>query len=617
MWIALPLFSFIFAILIYRVKFPAVGWRMAYLLAAVTLMFLAAAFLEAASLFSAISVFSVRAFWLGVTVSLSGVCVWLMKKDHLRFDDLPGISLLEWAWLLGLGALVFISAFVAFIAPPNNWDSMTYHLPRVFHWAANGSVFYYPSYISRQVFYPPGAEYCLLHAHLLSGDDQWFCFLQWFSYIGCMLATSLIAKFLGARRYGQMAAAVFMATLPMAVLQSTTTQNDLLVSFLLASFIAFSLFLRIEFLWPVVYAAAVALGLAALVKGTFLVILFFAVWFLIVVFKRDMKHVVMAACIVLVVGGLHYFRAVAWQNGKAVFKQEQLSLMMGRKDPAALGANALCQFGSEALLPFFAVNQAIEKFVNGGVGLLGCDVQKDKLFGFSFSGLLGPKFVFDEDYAPNPYHFFLLALLPFALWLIRFKKNVWLYYVCALLGWFVFIGTIRWQPWITRLHLPLFIISAPLIGLVFDRWRWVFVFIGGFLLVMALMTLVHSTTRPLVGPYKLMQTDRRGYYFLKTPESAGIYMRAAAVINASQCRDVGLLLGGDTWEYPLWALTGYGQVKFRSIGLGGKEAGRSPCLAVRLDASVDKLWCADGQCFVKVWEESPIGIFVPVGGRTK
>ena len=37
------------------------------------------------------------------------------------------------------------------IYPPNNFDSMTYHMARIVHWVQNGNVNYYPTGIIRQL----------------------------------------------------------------------------------------------------------------------------------------------------------------------------------------------------------------------------------------------------------------------------------------------------------------------------------------------------------------------------------------------------------------------------------------------------------------------------------
>ena len=54
--------------------------------------------------------------------------------------------------------LSLLLGIVALTAPPNTWDSMTYHMPRVEHWIENRNVEPYPTHILRQLSLGPGAE---------------------------------------------------------------------------------------------------------------------------------------------------------------------------------------------------------------------------------------------------------------------------------------------------------------------------------------------------------------------------------------------------------------------------------------------------------------------------
>ncbi|WP_412541061.1 hypothetical protein R8Z50_00030 [Longispora sp. K20-0274] len=73
---------------------------------------------------------------------------------------------------VGLGA-VYLGALVLAVAyPPNNFDSMTYHLPRIEHWVQQHTVEVFAVRIHRQVTYPPGAEYLMLHLRVLTGGDR-------------------------------------------------------------------------------------------------------------------------------------------------------------------------------------------------------------------------------------------------------------------------------------------------------------------------------------------------------------------------------------------------------------------------------------------------------------
>ncbi|HSO12589.1 MAG TPA: hypothetical protein VLT51_09455, partial [Anaerolineales bacterium] len=50
---------------------------------------------------------------------------------------------------------MLILGVTAFVAAPNTWDSMTYHLSRVMHWEQNQSLAFYPTSISRQLYLGP------------------------------------------------------------------------------------------------------------------------------------------------------------------------------------------------------------------------------------------------------------------------------------------------------------------------------------------------------------------------------------------------------------------------------------------------------------------------------
>ena len=68
---------------------------------------------------------------------------------------------------------------LAFRTIPYNWDSMTYHLGRVVHWAQNRSVAHYGTHIMRQVFSPALAEFVNLHVYIMSnGNDCLLNLLQ-------------------------------------------------------------------------------------------------------------------------------------------------------------------------------------------------------------------------------------------------------------------------------------------------------------------------------------------------------------------------------------------------------------------------------------------------------
>ncbi|WP_229405759.1 hypothetical protein [Micromonospora sp. NBRC 110038] len=126
-----------------------------------------------------------------------------------------------------VGGLVLVELLIALLAEPNNFDSQTYHLPKVEHWVAQGSLEFWPTAIHRQVTIPPGAEYLLLHLRLFTGGDTLHNLVQWAAGVGCLLAVARIAAQLGGGRRAQLLTAFVLGTTPMVALQATSTQTDL------------------------------------------------------------------------------------------------------------------------------------------------------------------------------------------------------------------------------------------------------------------------------------------------------------------------------------------------------------------------------------------------------
>lgn len=83
--------------------------------------------------------------------------------------------------------IVFLTALVSIIAPPNTWDSMTYHMSRIQHWIQNQSIAFYPTHITRQDYLAPLSEFIILHFQILTGSDRLANVPQFFSFIGCGL----------------------------------------------------------------------------------------------------------------------------------------------------------------------------------------------------------------------------------------------------------------------------------------------------------------------------------------------------------------------------------------------------------------------------------------------
>lgn len=148
---------------------------------------------------------------------------WRWRQPLTRWRYPAPRLLRAWGVLTVIGTIVLLTGLTALSAVPNNWDSMTYHMSRVMHWAQNGGVAFYPTHRLSQLHAGPWAEYGILHFYLLSAGDRFSALIQWFGMAGSLIGVSLIARQLGANVRGQLLSALFCVTIPMGILQASST----------------------------------------------------------------------------------------------------------------------------------------------------------------------------------------------------------------------------------------------------------------------------------------------------------------------------------------------------------------------------------------------------------
>jgi hypothetical protein len=133
-----------------------------------------------------------------------------------------------WLWVaLGVALLATaVTLFLALWGPPNNADSLGYHLPRVMHWLQNGSVNHYATNDLRQLVIPPLGGYFMLWLYALSGSDYLLNMVQWLSAIwSCTLVAVMLRRICRSWTPGAIAL-VLALTVPMGIAEATTTQSD-------------------------------------------------------------------------------------------------------------------------------------------------------------------------------------------------------------------------------------------------------------------------------------------------------------------------------------------------------------------------------------------------------
>src|SRR5258708_1909803 len=248
---------------------------------------------------------------------------------------------------------------------PKTWDAVTYHVARVDHWVQDHSVAFCPNYDWRQN--EPGllVEYIILNFRVLCGTYALANLTQWLAMIGSAVSIFSITKTLGASNPGARLAVVFAATIPMGVLQASSTQNDYCVGFWLLAFVAqFTRWLDTRSTSDLIFAS-IALGFAVLTKGTALAFApAFGLWLLadfLVAFRAPLrsKAIILALCgfAVLLPNLPHAARNII-AYGAPVGTNSAVVVNQPMTIPAA-ATNVIRNVAMNFATPNVAVNQAL------------------------------------------------------------------------------------------------------------------------------------------------------------------------------------------------------------------------------------------------------------------
>ena len=378
-------------------------------------------------------------------------------------------------------AIASMTLVASFIAPPNTHDSMTYHMSRVAHWIANQSLAHYPTSISRQLDQPPFTGFVILNFQILTNSDYLANLVQWMSFLGSLIGVSLIAKHLGGNHITQLFAVFFCATIPMGILQASSTQTDYAVSFWLVCYVYFLM------VWAELpkrifnlVTLSCALGLALLTKGTAYIYVFPVSLLGLMLFlqqwsKEKWKYLAYALIIGPLIAFLtnisHWIRNISvFGLGHPLGVSGSITLTYNL-NPQLYLSNIIKNSTLHLVSPIDYINQYVQMGLKTIHALLGVDLSAPETTFVFFPEFQFPVFgfVFNEDISGNFLHFFLLNLsLIYVFSRNKSDPRRAFYYSLSVVGLILIYNFfIAWQPWASRLHLPIFVLSSPLIALFF------------------------------------------------------------------------------------------------------------------------------------------------------
>jgi hypothetical protein len=161
---------------------------------------------------------------------------------------------------------------------------------------------------------------------------------------------------------------------------------------------------------------------------------------------------------------------------------------------------------------------------------------------------------------------------------LRKSRELVIYTIGLVLAFMLFCGLLRWQPWNTRLRLPLFVLWSSAIGVILER-RWPHPatnILGVLLLLLAVPVALNNQLRPLAfsKEFNIFYRDRGSLYFANRRDLLDSYRAAADFVKRGGCQHIGLDLPGDRYEYPFLRLLGAekGDKNVRAVGVTNQSA---------------------------------------------
>lgn len=482
------------------------------------------------------------ALWLGLGV-MAGIAVILTRARRGSGARAGGATarppippLIAAACAAILGATLLI----AVVAPPDYPDVMTYHMGRVAHWIQARSVDYYPTGIDRQNYQMPFAEFVILHLQLLSGGDRWANLVQWAAFALSGVTVSLILAELGQAPRVQWAGALIVYVTPMAILEASGAQNDVVLALWLLAFLFYLWRALSDHSLESTVLCGLALGLALLTKGTAYL------------FAPAMAAALLMGWLVRAPRGRRLPPARLWVA--ALLIASCLNLGPWLRNMSVIGKPICCgeSYFVDRLTPGGAYSNVLRNAAlhMGAPKLLGVVTRSVDFL--SPVPLDDPATTFNEEKFDLSFSYhegkagnillFLAAMATAAV--IAFDRRLrqgpatpWM--AAAAAGFLAFSVALNWQPWASRLHTPVFLAASIPVAIVLGtRGRWV----GGSALALffvgSLPYVLLNESRPLLPVHHptILTRNRIDQYFIDRPSYRIPYREAAAFVRAENPR---------------------------------------------------------------------------------
>jgi hypothetical protein len=402
--------------------------------------------------------------------------------------------------LVLLAVLFVLNLITVIVYPPNNWDSMTYHLPRIYLYLSQGDLGHFFTPNERQIFSPFNATLLQLPVVQYGLPDRFFSFINLIAWSTIGVTLYRTSYFIVHNSYVALLSAFFGLTGTAVLAQATTTNNDILLACVFLSAVYF------VFLWTkyrnnmLLFVAFIAVGIAV---GTKVTVAFFipgfVLFFLYILLRKKLRPdfkkylskinwgIVFASVLLMLILALpsyyiNYYESKhlsapgqnIYVNNKGNYFKTAEQNLLGVTVQALLNPIALFSYDIFSVYDCFSgtaykhtIPYHINRFIDKVWFQKGWD--RDLSFGgdYFFDHFISKHLVEDEVWYGLATYLIIIGLIFILLRKSKFKNELpyirFLTFICFF--FFLSYGVLmRWQPWSCRFFIPAYLLIIPVLS---------------------------------------------------------------------------------------------------------------------------------------------------------
>ncbi|QNL21385.1 glycosyltransferase family 39 protein [Hyphobacterium sp. CCMP332] len=533
---------------------------------------------------------SIKLLWLCIDIFLLVLIFknkyWKDLKIKVNFPK-SAFPYLVIVWIILLYSVTLI--IVAY-TPPYNWDSMTYHLPRIFQWIQNDSLNHFATTNTRQIYMTPYAEYVGMHFYLLSGDDFGFNLVQWLFSIGFLIAVFRITKIYSPKGNAKWLAVLFSATMPMLILQTSSTQNDLVAAFFLICSFYFLEKFRVNYSISSSIFLGLSIGFAVLTKGTnYIFLIPFAIYLAYTMIKK-WKEEIPNKQFFIIIGLIVFLNIGYWARNYLVFDSPfgGKGFFVEKPSISTVFSGVVKNSSQNLMLTENYLNLKIERFEKFNYQLRHFVYDIHEAFNWkadnpnkSWQNTFWWQSKYhhsnsSEDFQSNPLHITIIIMMILLLFHPKIDKTneIWTLLAITISAYLLFSILLKWQPWHNRQLMGLIALAGIAFSLMFSKSKYLIWGIGLSLIIFSINPLIDHGKRSLLpndDRYIFSLTEKE-MLFVPKKELLNDFLEMEKIIRKTNPKFIGLELKFDDWEYPFWYYLWDEKKKFNQISVKYESA---------------------------------------------